>query len=280
MRIGCPVFIRCRAGLISALAVAMMWPGGSVVVDQVGGLWPVIRLETTDELHRSTVEGVDVLVVVAYCEEGELTILILSGSVRPGLISTRIDPRQCPGIRPPESSGNPREAVPADRLLPPGSQPLAAQQCHCLAQYFAECIVVEQPPFSLLKADTDQSHGQRVTGEHGYPAGVVADQIYEASPDLDRCVSIVGQGQNAAGIFAPCAHEVGDAMYQHSRLAGAGTGEHQHVRLLPIIRDDTLLNGDFSDFRRWLATIRAWSPAQSPCPDLAANDEGNPPDSG
>ena len=52
---------------------------GSVVVDQVGGLWPVICFETTDELHRSTVEGVDVLIVVAYCEEGEFAILILQG---------------------------------------------------------------------------------------------------------------------------------------------------------------------------------------------------------
>ena len=51
--------------------------GGTIIIDQVGGLWSVIRLETTDELHRSTVEGVDVLIVVSYRKEGELAIFIL-----------------------------------------------------------------------------------------------------------------------------------------------------------------------------------------------------------
>ena len=37
-------------------------------------------------------------------------------------------------------------------------------------------------------------------------------------------------------------------MHQYSRLAGTGTGEYQHVCLLPIIRDDTLLNGIFQAF--------------------------------
>ena len=65
---------------------------GAIVVDQVGGFWPVICFETADELHRSTVEGVDVLIVVAYCEEGELAILIFqspSGKCRYQLVLIR-----------------------------------------------------------------------------------------------------------------------------------------------------------------------------------------------
>ena len=67
---------------------------GTVVVDQEGGLRPVVRLEAADELHRGAVEGVGVLVIVSYRKEGELAVLLLQGSsgqCRYQLVLVRVD---------------------------------------------------------------------------------------------------------------------------------------------------------------------------------------------
>ena len=48
--------------------------GGAVVVGEEAGSRPVVRLETTDELHRRAVEGVDILVVITDGEETELVL--------------------------------------------------------------------------------------------------------------------------------------------------------------------------------------------------------------
>ena len=82
-----------------------------------------------------------------------------------------------------------------------------------------------------------------MAGEHRHPAGVVSDQVREAAPDLDRGVPVVGESEDAARVLAPGAHQEGDAVHEHPGLAGAGTGEHQHVHLLPVVGDDSLLGG-------------------------------------
>ena len=58
--------------------------GGTVVVDQIDGFRPVICFETTNELHRRTIESVDILIVIAYRKERELAILILQRASRQG----------------------------------------------------------------------------------------------------------------------------------------------------------------------------------------------------
>ena len=50
---------------------------GPVVTNEIAGLRPVVLLEAADELDRCAVEGVDVLVVVAYREQRELAGLVL-----------------------------------------------------------------------------------------------------------------------------------------------------------------------------------------------------------
>ena len=53
---------------------------GAIVVRQVCGLCSIIRLEAVDKLGRRSVEGIDVLIVVAHREEAELVVLITEGS--------------------------------------------------------------------------------------------------------------------------------------------------------------------------------------------------------
>ena len=98
---------------------------------------------------------------------------------------------------PPEARQQPRAVL--VRIF--DRQPFAAQQRHCLPDYLAERVVVQIR--ASFEAGAHQPHGQSVAGEHGHPAGIVADQLLEAPPDLDRGVPVVGQGQNAAGILAP-----------------------------------------------------------------------------
>ena len=58
--------------------------GGPVVVGEESRSRPVVGLETAYELHRGAVEGVDVLVIVAYGEETELLVVIGEGPARQG----------------------------------------------------------------------------------------------------------------------------------------------------------------------------------------------------
>ena len=51
--------------------------GGAVVVGEVDRPRPVIRLETADELYRRAIEGINVLIVVADREQGELGVFFL-----------------------------------------------------------------------------------------------------------------------------------------------------------------------------------------------------------
>ena len=84
MAMGCPSFIRCPAGSITALAAAMMFPVEPVVVGQIGRPGPVVGLKPADELRRRAVEGVDVLVVVAHREETEFVVGFRPGSASQG----------------------------------------------------------------------------------------------------------------------------------------------------------------------------------------------------
>ena len=75
------------------------------------------------------------------------------------------------------------------------------------------------------------------------PPCVVAHQLREAAANLDGCVAVVGKRHDTARILTPHPDEVGDAMHQHAGLARARPGEHQHIGLLPVVRDDTPLRG-------------------------------------
>ena len=201
----------------------------------------VIGFESTDELHRSSVEGVDVLIVVAYREEGELAILIFKRPTGKGryqrvlicgdvLVFIHQDPAE----------SRKKSLPPLVRFL--RLQSLAPQQFYSRAQHISKRIVVDRLAFTILKTDADQSHGKCVTGKHGYATGVVADQIREAPSYLNGCMSIVGQCQNASGILPPCTYEVGYSMDEYACLAGTRASEHKHVCLLPVIGDDTTLD--------------------------------------
>ena len=213
--------------------------GRAVIGGEVGGLRAVVRFEPADEFDRRALEGVNVLVVVADREQGELAGLVLDG--------------------PPGQRGNQGIFLFADILVfvdkdpaEAGEQPfplfvrllrrqaLAAQQTGCAVQDVPEQLVVRplRPPG---EARTGQPHGEAVAGQHGHTAGVVADQFLEAAADIDRGVAVVGQREDAVRVFPPDADQIGDAVHQHPRLAGAGAGEDQHVGLFPVVGDDTLL---------------------------------------
>ena len=82
-----------------------------------------------------------------------------------------------------------------------------------------------------------------MAGEHGDPPCVVAHQLREAAANLDGCVAVVGKRHDAARILTPHPDEVGDAMHEYTGFARARPGQHQHIGLLPVVRDDTPLRG-------------------------------------
>ena len=80
-----------------------------------------------------------------------------------------------------------------------------------------------------------------MAGEHHYSASVVANEVRQTTPNLHSSMPVVGEGQDAVRVLPPHPNQVGDAMHQHPRLAGAGACEYQHVSLLPVIRHDPSL---------------------------------------
>ena len=80
-----------------------------------------------------------------------------------------------------------------------------------------------------------------MAGEHRHPAGIVADEVGQTAPDLHGSVPVVGQGQDAPGVLPPHPNQVRDAMHQYPGLPRAGSGQDQHVGLLPVVGDDTTL---------------------------------------
>ena len=57
---------------------------GTVVCSEISRPGSVIRLETADKLHRGAVEGIDILIVIADREQGELAGIFLERSPRQG----------------------------------------------------------------------------------------------------------------------------------------------------------------------------------------------------
>ena len=100
--------------------------GGTVVAGEIGGPGSVIRLETADELHRGAVEGVDVLIVVADREQGELARLVVErspGQRRYQGVLVRADVLVLIDKDPAEPRQQP---APGARPLPPATDPLLA----------------------------------------------------------------------------------------------------------------------------------------------------------
>ena len=95
----------------------------------------------------------------------------------------------------------------------------------------------------LGKTGADQAHGQRVAGEYGDALGVVADQLTQAMADFQRGMAVVGQRHDGPRVLTADADEVGNAMHQHPRLAGARPGQHQRVGVFPVVGDDGALVG-------------------------------------
>ena len=121
-------------------------------------------------------------------------------------------------------------------------QPIAAQQGDGLAHQLLESGIV-QGFGAVAEAGPDQAHGEAVAGMDQNAAGVVPHQFREATADFHRRMPVVGQGDDAPGVFAPHPQQVGDAMHQHPGLAGTRAGEHQHIGLLTVVGDDALLVG-------------------------------------
>ena len=217
--------------------------GGAIVVDEERGLRSIVRLEAADELHRSAVEGVDVLVVVTYREESELAILLVQGSSREGrnqFVLFRVDVLILVHQDPAEA-GEKAFAPLVGLLL---REVFAAQLGYRLPHHFLERLAGRTFGPSA-EARSGEAHRKAVACEHGHPARVVADQIPEPAPDLDRRVPVVGEGEDAARVLASDPHQKGDPMDEHTCLAGTGTGEDQNVRLLSLICHDPLLDGMF-----------------------------------
>ena len=216
---------------------------GAVVCRQVAGPGIVIFFKPADELHRSALEGIDVLVVVSHGKEGEFAGVLVQaapGQGRDQLVLIGINILVLVNQDPAETR---------QQLLPPPvgllhQQILPPQHVHCATDHLLERCVVGwmvgtfQPP---TETGACQPHGQPMAGEDGDAPGVGAKQRLQAAPDLDSSMTVVGQGHNAAGVFPSYADQVGDSVDQHPRLAGAGAGQHQHVGLLAVVGDNTLL---------------------------------------
>ena len=93
-------------------------------------------------------------------------------------------------------------------------------------------------------------------------ARVLADQFGQPSADLGRGMAVVGERQDAARLLAPDADEVGDAVDEDAGLAGAGTGEHQHVGQLPVVGDDPGLDRVAQALDDGAPGVRTGLPAQ------------------
>ncbi|MOA04612.1 hypothetical protein D3C78_1241790 [compost metagenome] len=81
-----------------------------------------------------------------------------------------------------------------------------------------------------------------MVGQHGEAEGLLADQLEHAPADLVGGVAVEGQRDDGAGRHPAHAQQVGDAVHDHPRLAGAGTGEDQPVAVV-VVGDDELLRG-------------------------------------
>ena len=220
--------------------------GGSVIVGEIGRFGSVIRLEPADELHRGAVEGVNVLVVVTNGEQGELAGVLPErspGERRYQVILVRTDVLVFIHQDPAEPSQKP--LPPFVRLL--RRQTLAAQKFHRAADHLAEHLGVGTL-CPAGEAGAGQPHRQGMASQNGHAPRVIADQVSEAAADVDRRVAVVGQGQDAVGVLAAHADQIGDPVDQHSRLARAGPGEHQHVGLFPLVGDDALLDRVLQSF--------------------------------
>ena len=212
----------------------------TVVGGQVDGLRPVVGLEAPDELHRRSVESVDVLVVVADGEQGELARVVFqraAGQRRYQLVLLPADILVLVDQNPPEAREQALAAL--VRLL--RRQLLAAEQRDGTAHHVPEHLVVRalRP---AGEAPARQAHGKRVAGEHRHAARVVADHLREPAADIDGGVTVVGEGEDAPGVLPPDADQPGDAVHQHARLARTGACEDQHVGPFPLVGHDALLD--------------------------------------
>ena len=119
--------------------------GGTVVRGQEGGLRPVVRFESPDELHRGAVERIDVLVVVAHREDRELAIPVLQGPAgqrRDQLVLVRVDVLVLVHQDPAKAREEPLALL--VRFL--RDQTLPAQQGHRLLHHLAERLAVGGVP--------------------------------------------------------------------------------------------------------------------------------------
>ena len=214
---------------------------GAVIVRQKDGFGPVVRLETSDELHRGAGEPIDVLIVVPHGEQAEFVVFVGEGAAR-----QRRDQGVLFGadvlIFVHEDPAEPRQQTCPVLVRIVRRQPFAAQHIHGLAQHRVERIVV-QPLGAAAETGADQAHGESVTRQDRDALGVVADQGGETAADLGRGVPVVGQRDDAAWLFAAHPHQVGDPVHQHPRLARTGAGQYQDVRPLPVVGHDALLDG-------------------------------------
>ena len=154
--------------------------GGPVVVREEGGPGAVVALESPDEPHRGVAEGVDVLVVVADREQGELLVAVLEGPARDGgdqreLLRTEVL------VLVDEHVAEPAQQPRTGLVGVLRRQPAAVQQRDGLLHHVAEGVVVERVG-AADEAGADQAHGEAVTPEHRDRACVVADQRLETPP--------------------------------------------------------------------------------------------------
>jgi len=99
------------------------------------------------------------------------------------------------------------------------------------------------PVGALCEAGADEAHRHRVAGEHQHPSRVVAYELGQSAADLDCGMSVVGEGEDAPGVFALDSYQVGNAVNQHLGLARTGPGQHQHVGALAVVSHEVALGG-------------------------------------
>ena len=143
-----------------------------------------------------------------------------------------------PGTRPRGSSGNRPAAGPDDSSASSGARSLSprsrAPPPPAVTSW--KCIAAPGRSARSGEAGAHQPHGQRMAGEHRHPAGVVPDQRRPAAagspPPHAGCRPGPGRPGGSSRLHPD---QVGDPVHQHPGLPRAGPGQHQHVRLLPVV---------------------------------------------
>ena len=204
------------------------------ILQQIIGLGLIIVFEFPDVGDVRTAKRVNVLVVVAHSQNRKLRLGFLAAAIRKGrdqfvllLIDVLILVDQHVTIA--------RQQSLADFVL------LHARDGHFAAEHpggrrdqFGQLpSVFDVVAVSIGKGNAGQPSGQCVVGQYRHSRTGPADQLPQSAFQLEGGQPVEAQHQNTARRHTQDTDQVRNAMDDDACLAGAGTGQDQHVSIDP-----------------------------------------------